>query len=519
MSRTSERITEKPKLDYKQLHEGTKFDIEEDSENIYVSDDANVKSETDYHALDNETSLAPPQWNDMKNDQKRKFTTDTKIEEKSSDSDEELEKLREKKHLLKTTLKLKLETQIKHMQKEIAECDDFADSDVYNKRGDATSAINKTLGGISLSSEGATGGYTHNTATETGARPKKPTLNHLRGMADLQEEVNEHLFTLGVPDFARQDTQHTTKKRHGRPNIDVSKHEIMSDNTDNFSRIEHTTSRQNIYAPNQHGHFSVDKDSHKYVTPGMNCNCKRCLLNESPVHCKHDCKCNECTILTNPKQIRSGITDRVTDKVIFKENYPQTNLRMNYASKNICYNDLDLPLFVAGFLESVKTEITQNHELAIIKLEHMISLMYLNKVYEWSKVRDFHAAVLREIELGNKQWTDSFLDIELRSLQHSPYIYKPNYVARSYTNRNTNNVSFCSKFNKGQCSLSGDHSITLKTGQTVWAQHICAMCWLSDKVIKRHAEHTQDCPHAKQQMQTATNQNINSNASNASSNM
>ena len=209
MSRKSERITEKPKLDYKQLHEGTKFDIEEDSENIYVSDDANVKSET---------SLAPPQWNDMKNDQKRKFATDTKqIEEKSSDSDEELEKLREKKHLLKTTLKLKLETQIKHMQKEIAECDDFADSDVYKKRGDATSAINKTLGGISLSSEGTTGGYTHNTATETGVRPQKPTLNHLRGMTDLQEEVNEHLFTLGVPDFARQDTQHTTKKRHGRP--------------------------------------------------------------------------------------------------------------------------------------------------------------------------------------------------------------------------------------------------------------------------------------------------------------
>ena len=62
----------------------------------------------------------------MKNDQKRTFTTDTKqIDEKPSDSDEELEKLREKKHLLKTTLKLKLETQIKHMQKEIAECDDY----------------------------------------------------------------------------------------------------------------------------------------------------------------------------------------------------------------------------------------------------------------------------------------------------------------------------------------------------------------------------------------------------------
>ena len=200
------------------------------------------------------------------------------------------------------------------------------------------------------------------------------------------------------------------------------------------------------------------------------------MLNESPVHCQHDCKCNECTLLTNPKQISSCITDRVTDKVIFKENYPQTNLRMNYASKNICYNDLDLPLFVAGFLESVKTEITQNHELAIIKLEHMVSLMYLNKVYEWSKVRDFHAAVLREIELGNKQWTDSFLDIELRSLQHSPYIYKPNYVASSFTNRNTKNVSFCSKFNKGRCSSSGDHSITLKTGRTVCVQHICAMC-------------------------------------------
>ena len=52
--------------------------------------------------------------------------------------------------------------------------------DVYKKRGDATSAINKTHGGISLSLEGATGGYTHNTATETGARPKKPTLNHLK---------------------------------------------------------------------------------------------------------------------------------------------------------------------------------------------------------------------------------------------------------------------------------------------------------------------------------------------------
>ena len=67
----------------------------------------------------------------MKNDQKRKFTTDTdtkQIDEKPSNSYQEFEKLRKKKHLLKTTLKLKLETQIKHIQKEIAECDDFADS-------------------------------------------------------------------------------------------------------------------------------------------------------------------------------------------------------------------------------------------------------------------------------------------------------------------------------------------------------------------------------------------------------
>ena len=109
--------------------------------------------------------------------------------------------------------------------------------------------------------------------------------------------------------------------------------------------------------------------------------------------------------------LRSGISKKNTDMVKTTEIYPQSCLRLNYVTKKVTYNELDMPLFVAGYIEPIKKSLlkvkskvgSKVMKIEIAKLEHLISLMYLSKSHDWESVRELHASVLHEIELGNKK--------------------------------------------------------------------------------------------------------------------
>ena len=111
---------------------------------------------------------------------------------------------------------------------------------------------------------------------------------------------------------------------------------------------------------------------------------------------------------------------KLGDSVRIQEAWPHTKLSLQYVSKNLKYDNLDMPLFVAGYIEAILAKVKScKQDLIIHKLDHLRSLMYNSTFSEWSTILDLHAAVVTEIERGHRKWGDSFLDIEQKVLSVS----------------------------------------------------------------------------------------------------
>ena len=118
--------------------------------------------------------------------------------------------------------------------------------------------------------------------------------------------------------------------------------------------------------------------------------------------------------------------------------------------------------------------------------------MYLVTQFNWSVVREFHAAVLFEIECGHARWGDSltFADLETRLLRNSSRSTSSGAAGRLGSGTP---VLFCWDYQNDKCSHGKDHFGTIRN-ETKWLQHICAKCWTVSRVIGRHSEFSPDCP-------------------------
>ena len=223
-------------------------------------------------------------------------------------------------------------------------------------------------------------------------------------------------------------------------------------------------------------------------------------LNDLLMYDRHSCNKKS----KHDSILRSGISKKNTDMVKTTEIYPQSCLRLNYVTKKVTYNELDMPLFVAGYIEPIKKSLlkvkskvgSKVMKKEIAKLEHLISLMYLSKSHDWESVRELHASVLHEIELGNKKWGDSFIDVEVRSLPIAKQFKNPSSVT---SNKQYFTDTFCRKFNRGECLKNSPHSLTLKSGETIWVKHICASCLQKNKEVRNHPEISDECPVSQNQ--------------------
>ena len=99
------------------------------------------------------------------------------------------------------------------------------------------------------------------------------------------------------------------------------------------------------------------------------------------------------------KKIKSGIKAKASDSVRKSQRYPQAHLRFEYVSSNLSFEKLDINLFVAGEIEIISDkrtkEIEKNGRMELLK-----KIMYLSTSYEFTVLKSYYAAVLREIELG-----------------------------------------------------------------------------------------------------------------------
>ena len=207
------------------------------------------------------------------------------------------------------------------------------------------------------------------------------------------------------------------------------------------------------------------------------------------------------------KKIKSGIKAKASDSVRKSQRYPQAHLRFEYVSSNLSFEKLDINLFVAGEIEIISDkrtkEIEKNGRMELLK-----KIMYLSTSYEFTVLKSYYAAVLREIELGKKSWKDDFQFIETAILSKTvpksktmgskfkkPFVNFSKKKEEWDNSEETSQVWFCNKYQRNKCSSKGSHLLTIK-GQVRNAQHICATCWLKDKKKLQHPECSSACTYA-----------------------
>ena len=111
--------------------------------------------------------------------------------------------------------------------------------------------------------------------------------------------------------------------------------------------------------------------------------------------------------------------------VVRPEIWPQSKLSLQYAGKGLKFDDLTVQLFVAGFLESLSSDIKHERIKKVdCKLQHLKSLIYAASLHEWSTILELHTAIVLDIERGDHKWGDSNLDIQSKAVSSAVYKLK-----------------------------------------------------------------------------------------------
>uniref|UniRef100_A0A8C4HZT0 Espin like a n=1 Tax=Dicentrarchus labrax TaxID=13489 RepID=A0A8C4HZT0_DICLA len=76
------------------------------------------------------------------------------------------------------------------------------------------------------------------------------------------------------------------------------------------------------------------------------------------------------------------------------------------------YDNLTLDLFMLGYFHILELELPVDER----KMRHLLCFEVFDHVgsFPWEMVRDFHKAVIQDIEAGNREWKDGFEDIKVK---------------------------------------------------------------------------------------------------------
>ena len=219
---------------------------------------------------------------------------------------------------------------------------------------------------------------------------------------------------------------------------------------------------------------------------------------------------------------KSGRSRRAGDSVVKSEVWPQAKLSLQYAGRRLKYDELSMPLFVAGFIESLDSDIKRGRtEQLNSKLMHLKSLMYAASYQDWDVILELNTAIVSDIERGHRQWGDSTLDIEsrvfssvtLKGVTRQGTLASPKGIggktSMSVTGDTnvggagkTAGVMFCRQFQSGKCNKPKSH-IGFVNGKRNTVTHICATCWLVERVQHSHSEASTECKYHGKSLEQA----------------
>ena len=209
---------------------------------------------------------------------------------------------------------------------------------------------------------------------------------------------------------------------------------------------------------------------------------------------------------TNDKvrKVKSGITAKPTTGVLEQKMYPHFSLgrTSGFIGQNVRFENLTYEQFMAGELLTINSTIDMNEARGRTKLLQRVAMWRLRTNVSWPQVRQAFAAILRMVEDHEIGWNASWDDYERRiydkvlspsgsSTTSSGSTGKP----RRINNNNSDNIVwFCKNYQRIEgCSKEAPHQGRI--GNMVrQLHHICAACWLKDRIKRSHSESSSECP-------------------------
>uniref|UniRef100_A0A8C7HU86 Espin-like protein n=2 Tax=Oncorhynchus kisutch TaxID=8019 RepID=A0A8C7HU86_ONCKI len=91
---------------------------------------------------------------------------------------------------------------------------------------------------------------------------------------------------------------------------------------------------------------------------------------------------------------------------------PEHFLPIQVDGAPVAYDSLTLDLFMLGYFHILEQDLLAEER----KMRHLLCFEVFDHVgcFPWETVRDFHKAILQEIQEGKRQWSDGFEDIKAR---------------------------------------------------------------------------------------------------------
>ncbi|XP_052466617.1 espin-like protein [Carassius gibelio] len=118
-------------------------------------------------------------------------------------------------------------------------------------------------------------------------------------------------------------------------------------------------------------------------------------------------------MIGNWKRIASGVPTRQIRSLQRKRvTYSPEQFLPRVDGAPVAYDSLTLDLFMLGYFHILEQDLPAEER----KMRHLLCFEVFDHVgkFPWDVVRDFHLAVLREIEAGRREWKDGFEDIKMQ---------------------------------------------------------------------------------------------------------
>ena len=195
-------------------------------------------------------------------------------------------------------------------------------------------------------------------------------------------------------------------------------------------------------------------------------------------------------------KVKSGLFASASQKVKYPQEAPHCHLQFEYVGRELRFTDLDLRLFVAGELEIITKCLNSAEREARLGLLKKIT--YLAGIYEWKAVRNFYAALIRKIEIGENKWGDNFSELETPMLTTHvalPPTGRGKGPACQFTVSNSGSLVFyCAAYQANRCTLNSPHDATI-SGEKRQVGHFCSVCWRRDRTQSVHPDSSSACPY------------------------